>query len=235
MVSDFSLALFGCFVGGQSFGCGCAAPGNSPLTSQRKSTLPASLISGVKEVPKKKPPKCPPIGEASLHIEVVSPLPLSPPQPIAIALIVSSELSGSFNHALEGLQSGFWIGREGRCPLRSRRRQKPRGGRGSPLGYNAALNKKSLFVISAFTGRSAIGYQLSALLALRPWRWRRVWRRCRVRSGRWRRCRCRGRRWGYSFSCSWSSSSSRHRGRSCRRCHCWCGRRSGCCGRRSSR
>jgi hypothetical protein len=28
---------------------------------------------------------------------------------------VPSELSGSFNHALEGFQSGFWIGRESRC------------------------------------------------------------------------------------------------------------------------
>src|SRR5438045_9251611 len=48
-------------------------------------------MSGVKTVPKKKPPKCPPIGDASPHIEVVSPLPPSPPQPIAIALIVPSE------------------------------------------------------------------------------------------------------------------------------------------------
>src|SRR4029077_1154865 len=48
-------------------------------------------MSGVKPVPKKKPPKCPPIGEASPHIEVVSPLPPSPPHPIAIALIVPPE------------------------------------------------------------------------------------------------------------------------------------------------
>src|SRR4029077_5701316 len=52
----------------------------------------ASLISGVKTVlPGKKPPKCPPIGEGSPHIEVVSPLPPGRPQPIAIALIVPSE------------------------------------------------------------------------------------------------------------------------------------------------
>src|SRR5205814_4613276 len=62
-----------------------------PLTSQKNRTSPASLMSGVKTVPKKKPPKCPPIGETSPHIEVVSPLPPSPPQPIAIALIVASE------------------------------------------------------------------------------------------------------------------------------------------------
>src|SRR5882762_8948171 len=48
-------------------------------------------MSGVKTVPKKKPPKCPPIGEVSPHIEVVSPPPPSPPQPIAIAVIVPSE------------------------------------------------------------------------------------------------------------------------------------------------
>src|SRR4051794_7357958 len=48
-------------------------------------------MSGVKTVPKKKPPKCPPMGDASPHIEVVSPLPPSPPQPMAIALIVPSE------------------------------------------------------------------------------------------------------------------------------------------------
>src|SRR5207248_9739627 len=63
-----------------------------PLTSQKKSTSPASLISGVKTVfSEKKPPKCPPMGETSPHIEVVSPLPPSPPQPTAIALIVPSE------------------------------------------------------------------------------------------------------------------------------------------------
>src|SRR5262249_1455925 len=61
------------------------------LTSQMKSTSPASFISGVKTVPKKKPPKCPPIGDASPHIEVVSPPPPRPPQPMAIALIVPSE------------------------------------------------------------------------------------------------------------------------------------------------
>src|SRR5262249_8880771 len=61
------------------------------LTSQMKITSPASLMSGVKAVPKKKPPKCPPIGETSPHDEVVSPPPPSPPQPIAIALIVPSE------------------------------------------------------------------------------------------------------------------------------------------------
>src|SRR5207302_2072169 len=63
-----------------------------PLTSQKKSTSPASLISGVKTVfSEKKPPKCPPIGETSPHIEVVSPPTPSPPQPIAIAVIVPSE------------------------------------------------------------------------------------------------------------------------------------------------
>ncbi len=34
VVSDFSLALFACFVGGQSFGYGCAAPGNSRFPSR---------------------------------------------------------------------------------------------------------------------------------------------------------------------------------------------------------
>src|SRR5438876_11590731 len=62
-----------------------------PFTSQIKTTSPASLISGVKTLPKKKPPKCPPKRETSPHIEVESPPPPRPPQPIAIALIVPSE------------------------------------------------------------------------------------------------------------------------------------------------
>src|SRR5262245_50195827 len=56
-----------------------------------KITSPASLMSGVKPVPKKKPPKCPPNGETSPHDDVVSPPPPGSPQPIAIALIVPSE------------------------------------------------------------------------------------------------------------------------------------------------
>jgi hypothetical protein len=67
------------------------------------------LISGVKEVPKKKPPKCPPIGEASPHVEVVSPLPLSPPQPVAIALIVPSELSGSLTTRWKAFNLDFGL------------------------------------------------------------------------------------------------------------------------------
>jgi hypothetical protein len=36
VVSDFSLALFACFMGGQSFGCGCAAPGELAVDIAKK-------------------------------------------------------------------------------------------------------------------------------------------------------------------------------------------------------
>src|SRR4051812_44068894 len=62
-----------------------------PFTSQKNRTSPASLMSGVKNVPKKKPPKWPPMGDASPQDEVVSPLPPGKPQPIAMAVIVPAE------------------------------------------------------------------------------------------------------------------------------------------------